>query len=292
MRIAFLMGTGRCGSTVVHEVLARHPAFGFLSNIEDNLGGLNRLGCWNNLLYRAPIAIPTRKGGVRFAPSEGYRIIGREVSPIYVNSCRDLVAEDVTPWMRDRFQRFFSERAVAQRRELFLHKYTGWPRLLFFNEIFPDARFIHIVRDGRAVANSWLQMPWWNGYLGPESWLWGPLSATYRSEWEREGRSFVALAGIAWKLLMDAARAAEPALPADRYLILRFEDFTSDPCASFQLVLDFLDLPMTPQFLKIVEGYRFSSSRHSAYRRDLSQQQVTILERILDSHLARYGYGE
>ncbi|MEY2426226.1 MAG: hypothetical protein QOI61_1798, partial [Actinomycetota bacterium] len=33
----FVLGTGRCGSTLVHELLARHHDVGFLSNIEDRL---------------------------------------------------------------------------------------------------------------------------------------------------------------------------------------------------------------------------------------------------------------
>ncbi|RMD65104.1 hypothetical protein D6833_03435, partial [Candidatus Parcubacteria bacterium] len=80
--LVFVIGTGRCGSTLVHEVLARHEEFGFVSNIEDNFPAVNRLGRWNNRLYRSLLGLQTRKGGLRFAPSEAYRIITREVSPI------------------------------------------------------------------------------------------------------------------------------------------------------------------------------------------------------------------
>ena len=31
----FVLGSGRCGSTLVQEVLARHPAMAFVSNIDD-----------------------------------------------------------------------------------------------------------------------------------------------------------------------------------------------------------------------------------------------------------------
>ena len=34
---AFVLGTGRCGSTLVHELVARHPDVGFLSNLEDRV---------------------------------------------------------------------------------------------------------------------------------------------------------------------------------------------------------------------------------------------------------------
>lgn len=153
MKLVFIVGSGRCGSTLIHEIISRHEAFGFVSNIEDNFAALNKMGKWNGYLYRTPIGNFTTKGKLRFAPSEAYQIISREVSPIYANSCRDLLASDATPWLEKRFRRFFEERAQAQGRPFFLHKYTGWSRLGFFSSIFPDAKFIHIVRDGRAVAN-------------------------------------------------------------------------------------------------------------------------------------------
>jgi hypothetical protein len=42
--LGFVIGTGRCGSTLVQEVLARHPQVGFVSNLEDKLPTLNLLG--------------------------------------------------------------------------------------------------------------------------------------------------------------------------------------------------------------------------------------------------------
>jgi len=50
--LGFVIGTGRCGSTLVQEVLARHPEVGFVSNLEDKLPGLDLCGRWNNLLLR------------------------------------------------------------------------------------------------------------------------------------------------------------------------------------------------------------------------------------------------
>ena len=187
---AFVLGTGRCGSTLVHEVLARHPAVGFLSNVEDRLPLPPIAGRWNNEIFRAVPAALTRKGRLRFAPSEGYRALGRSVSPVLAAPLRDLRAQDVTPWLEQRTRRFFTGRAEAQGRPVFLHKFTGWPRAGFLGRVFPEARFVHVVRDGRAVANSFLQMPWWRGYEGPDAWGWGPLPPpTPKSGTPPDGRS-------------------------------------------------------------------------------------------------------
>lgn len=289
-RYAFVLGTGRCGSTLVHEVLARHPAMGFLSNLEDRLPLPAAAGRWNNTLYRRVPARFTQKGRLRFAPSEGYRALDRAVSPILSTPQRDLRAEDVTPWLERRTRRFFEERADAQGRPVFLHKFTGWPRSGFLGRIFPEGRFVHVVRDGRAVANSFLQMPWWRGYAGPDAWGWGPLPEAYAAEWAASERSFALLAGIEWKLLIDAFEDAKAALAPDRWLELRYEDFVAAPREHAAAILSFLDLEWDPVFEQGFSRYVFETGRTDAFRADLGMRDVAALNDSLAGHLARYGY--
>ena len=290
LRIVFVLGTGRCGSTLVQEALARHPEAGFLSNAEDRsrLGSLARR--WNNPVYRAAPPGLTRKGRPRFAPSEGYRVLDREVSPILSRPWRDLTAADVTPWLASRTRRFFEERARTQGRPVFLHKFTGWPRAGFLAKVFPEAKFIHVVRDGRAVANSWLQMDWWEGFNGPDHWQWGPLPEAYRNEWEASGYSFPILAGVLWKLLVDAHDAASAALPPDRWLEVRYEDVIADPSAAFASMVGFSGLPSGPGFDRELQRLTFDSGRKDAFRNDLGPEIVTALSRSLAKHLERRGY--
>jgi len=290
MSLVFVVGTGRCGSTLVHEVLAAHEALGFVSNVEDRLPHVNTLGRFNSTLYATPLGRFTAKGRPRFAPSEAYRLAAREVSPVYQDSCRDLTADDVTAWLEERFRAFFERRRRAQRKPLFLHKYTGWPRLGFFHRIFPEARFIHVVRDGRAVANSWLKMPWWCGYRGPENWRWGPLPEPYRREWERGGRAFHLLAAIAWKILMEAFERAEAQLPEERCLRLRFEDIVAAPEERFTEMLAFCGLGWSPALARRLAQTSLRRDTPAAYTRDLTPAQVADMERSLDPMLRRYGY--
>jgi hypothetical protein len=287
---AFVLGTGRCGSTLVHEIVARHPDIGFVSNIEDRLPLPASAGRWNAGLYRRVPDAFTTKGRLRFAPSEAYHALEREVSSAVVDPARDLLAEDVTPWLERRFRRFFELRARAQGRPVFLHKFTGWPRSGFVRRIFPEARFVHVVRDGRAVANSFLQMPWWDGYRGPSRWSWGPLPEDSARLWEESGRSFALLAGLEWKLLIEAFESARAAVPQDQWLELRYEDFVADPRSAIGSILDLLGLDWTPAFEEGFRRYRFTSDRTDAYRRDLGIHDVALLDASLAPVLERYGY--
>jgi hypothetical protein len=300
--LGFVIGTGRCGSTLVQEVLARHPEVGFVSNLEDKLAVLDLGGRWNNLLLRRaaprdPRLGPFRdrphlieRGRLRIAPSEGWQVLERQVSPILTAPHRDLLASDLTPWLAARLRRFFERRMAAQGRRVFLHHVTGWPRARLLQAAFPEARFIHVVRDGRAVANSWLQTSWWTGYQGPSRWYLGPLPGPYATEWEAADGSFVLLAGLGWKLLMDAFEAARVAIPPSQWLEIRYEDVLADPPGQVSAMLEFLGLGWTPAFEAGFARYRFATGRREAFRRDLDPDQLALLDQSLAGHLKAYQY--
>jgi len=69
-------------------------------------------------------------------------------------------------------------------------------------DLFPTARFIHMIRDGRDVALSYLSVPW------------GPTTV--------------------WEADVSAGRAAGASLGDDRYLEVRYEDLVADPSGELQ----------------------------------------------------------
>jgi hypothetical protein len=289
----FVISNGRSGSTLVHELLARHPDVGFVSNLEDRLPGLPpAAGRFNNAVYRRVPPALTRKGRVRYAPSEAWRALARQVSPMLINPARDLVAADAIPWVVDRFQQFFAERARAQAKPVFLHKLTGWPRSGFIRAVFPDARFIHVVRDGRAVVASDLRVDWWRGWEGPNGLRAGSLPAAYLAEWEASERSFPVLAGLGWKVAMDAYAAARALVPAGQWLDLRFEDLLTDPPTRAKELLSFAGLPPHPAFDAALARTRFRTDRADAYRAVLGPAALAALEVSLAGHLRAWGYGQ
>jgi hypothetical protein len=289
-RFVFVLGTGRCGSSLVHEVLAQHEDVGFVSNLDDRLAIPAALGRWNGPLYRRlPLGL-TEKGRVRFAPSEGYRVLAREVSPVIASPVRDLVASDASPWLGSRFGRFFERRAAAQGRAVFLHKFTGWPRARFIDAALSETRFVHVIRDGRAVASSLLQMPWWRGYGGPSEWGWGALADEEQRAWESAGRSFPVLAALEWKRLMRAFAEAKAAITPERWIDVRYEDLLRDPTGITKELTEFVGLSWTTGFEVRFGRYRFQSSKAESFRHDLHQSDVSAMEDVLGSHLQELGY--
>jgi Sulfotransferase family len=300
--LVFFIGTGRCGSTPIVEVVSRHRDVGFISNVDDKLSYLDMAGRWNSTLFRFspprdPKLRPFRdrgalieRGRFRVAPSEGWSILDRQVSPIMSTPFRDLLAEDCTPWLKHRLTGFFERRMEVQKRSTLVHHLTGWPRAGLLHAAFPEARFVEIVRDGRAVANSWLEMGWWHGYGGPGAWHLGPLPATYAEEWEESGRSFVTLAAIGWKILLDAFDTARSLMPPSQWLRVRYEDVVADPRAQVGEILDFSGLQWTDEFERAFAAYPFEVSRVDGFRRDLDPASVELLEHSLGTRLEALGY--
>lgn len=290
-RFVFLLSHGRSGSSLVQELLARHPDVGFVSNVEDRFPHLPaRVGRHNNAMFRRVPQRLTQKGRLRYAPSEGYRLLGQRVSPVLVASCRDLLASDADPWLATRFRRLFADRARAQGKPVFVHKFTGWPRSGFIGAALPDVRFVHIVRDPRDAVASELKTSWWNGWLGPTGLNFGVLSAAYAELWDKSGRSFPVLAGLHWKMVMDAVEAARARVPGNRWLDVRFEDLLADPQTQFKKVTEFAALPDDPRFRAALSATTFEPGRVEAYKQDLDPSSVAAMESCLARELSCWGY--
>ena len=301
LTLLFIIGTGRCGSTMVQEVLARHPDVGFVSNVDTRFPRLKSKGRWNNTLYQLTPQKYTQRdrrrllgqgeaGETHFGPSEGYRILEREVSPIISARYRDLTADDLTPWLERRLHRFFEARIAAQKKSVFLHKFTGWPRASFLHKAFPQARFLHVVRDGRAVANSLVQRRWWLGYSGPPNWGFGPLSEADEQLWEKSGRDFIVLAGLEWKLLMDAFDSARATIADDLWMQVRYEDFVGAPRENVEKVLSFAGLVWSNEFEEKFDQFAFTKAKKDRHHKDLTEDQIGWLDKVLNDSLQELGY--
>ncbi|WP_299033109.1 sulfotransferase [uncultured Pseudokineococcus sp.] len=301
-RLAVVTGTGRSGTTLVTEVVARHPATGFVSGVDDKLWRLGSRGRWNSRLYRAGAPRPSsmralseatallERGRMGVRPSEAYALFDRHVMPGFSAPCRDLLAEDLTPHVRRRLVAFVEERRRAQGAEVLLQHLTGWPRTGLLREALPELRTVNVVRDGRAVASSWLQMGWWDGRRGPDRWIYGPLPPELHEAWDRSGRDFAVLAALGWRMLLDAAERARALTPPGQWLDVRYEDLLADPRAVVGEVLHFLGLPWTPAFEAGLQRHRLEGGRREAFRDELTAAQLAAVEQVLAEPLARWGY--
>ncbi len=280
-----IVGTGRCGSTVFHRQLAKHPHVMWLA------GFFNRYPtrpAWNR---RAVTAMGNpmlrRLLGRKIQPGECYRFWDKYAYG-FSEPCRDLVHTDLT--LRVKHQvRAVMESMLTSRRNRLLLKVTGWPRVGYLNEMFEDARFIHLVRDGRAVASSLLHVSFWGGWHGPQGWRAGLLSPEDQAIWERHDRSFVALAGLEWRIQMRAMDAARRSVDGNRFLEIKYETYCAQPLETTRRVLQFADLPNSQEFERQLAATPIKNA-NERWREGLTEAQQCILDEILREDLVRYGY--
>jgi len=246
----FIIGTGRSGTTLLFRLLANHPDLAW--------------PCIGHTPLPEPYDLWTKAGFHCFS-----------------RPCRDLRGIDAVPEQnRMEIQQSFAHFCEQANRTRFLTKYTGWPRLEFVRRIFPDARFIHLMRDGRAVAWSLMQQPWWHGWQGPTQWRWGQLSPEDQQIWEESDRSFYVLAGLQWKLLMHSIMASSALHPV---LHLKYERLVASPEIVLSEICRFAELPTKKLGVELLK-----SANHKWRSIDTSEQ--VAFNKHLGPVLCHYGY--
>ena len=280
-----VIGTGRSGSTALHHLLCRHPHITWLSGLCNRFP---RKPHYNRRLMQA-LDVPVLGWLLkrRLRPSESY-LFWQEYARGFQRPFRDLVADDVTH-REKRIVRQAMEQCLGPSRPRLLLKITGWPRIGYLAEVFPDAKFLHLVRDGRAVANSMLAVSFWDGWHGPGRWRWDHLDDEQQTVWENSGRSFVALAGLEWVMMQSAVEKARQPLPDSQFLQVRYEDYCAAPVETMREVAQFAELEWTAGFERDVQRHPARSTNFK-WREDLTENQQRLLEEIERPYLEKYGY--
>jgi hypothetical protein len=284
-RPIFIIGTGRCGSTLMHRMFTHHPNVAYLSGcckLRPDLPGLN--GLVMRLIDMPVFGSFVRR---RFQPAEHWGFWEHYING-FSAPFRDLRSDDVRLNEKKRIIPVL-ERMLTKKRSRMLIKFVGWPRTSFLAEIFPDALFIHLYRDGRAVANSYLNVGFWGGWGGPQQWRWGALASNLQDEWCRYDKSFVVLAAIQWKILMDSIEEAKKSLSSGQFMDVRYEHFVADPLEAFKEILSFCGLEYPDEFRATLRRFEVEN-RNDKWRKDLTTRQQAMLEDCVRDHLVRYGY--
>ncbi len=283
-RPIFITGLGRSGTTLIHTMLSTHPQVTWLSLLCGKFPGRPYLNRWLMSGIDAPILNIYLKR--RFRPLENYAFWDFYFAG-FSHPSRDLVASDVSVRASRSLRKVASELLTLKRNRLLI-KITGLPRISFLHAIFPDAKFVHVTRDGRAVANSRLNASFWKGWQGLNIWG-GQMPEHYRQEWEQHRRSFVALAGIEWKTHMDQLEAVKREFQNIDICQVRYECFCANPIGELKRIADHCELAWDPKFETATRAF-YVKNENGKWKTDLTDEQRAILEEVLGPYLVKYGY--
>ncbi len=158
------------------------------------------------------------------------------------------------------------------------HTPTNFRRVRGLLRLFPAARFIHLVRDGRAVAASLLPLDW------------GPNNALHAAEF--------------WMARCALGLAAELDLGTDRVLRVRYEDILQEPESSLRRITSFIGLDYEPEMASAnaskptryherqhhLVGQAPVPSRAAGWQQVLSRREVEMFEAETGDFLETLGY--
>jgi hypothetical protein len=160
----------------------------------------------------------------------------------------DVSEEDLLGLLSDgeplRYERFVAQifdMYAARREKPFAgDKTPGYVRRIEqIHELWPRARFVHIVRDPRDVCLSMLE------------WRSGERTAGQFGTWAIDP---VISTALYWRYSLAAGREAGESLGPDLYREVRYEDQVSSPECELERICKFLDLPYAHEMARFHEG--------------------------------------
>ena len=192
-------------------------------------------------------------------------------------------------------------------------------RLPFVFKVFPDARFVHVFRDGRGVVSSCQRMVtqrrpesrwflprllgtpvWeWPAFV-PRAWrtlgqrltgrpmsIWGPLPPGWR-EWVRNDSKHVLLARQ-WRGTIEPVLEFRQSVPRTQWLDVCYEELVCSPVQAAEQIMDFAELSNSDE---VSEYFRVRSDpgRSGAWRDELQADVLDDLRPVLQDTLLKLGY--
>jgi len=169
-------------------------------------------------------------------------------------------------------------------------------RVPFIKSIFPEAKIIHIVRDGRDVSCSLK-----TGLCGK---TWAHVKPPNWREIEKNYEGVIRCAH-AWKSVMEIASRD---LDGYDHLQIKYEDLVNDPLATAEKVFEYLGVGMTEKVAKFseriqnkMEGSYVSSNQRRWYTTDhsvrigrwkenMTEDEQISVEEIIRHMLDHFGY--
>jgi hypothetical protein len=214
----FIVGVGRSGTTLVRAILDSHPevAIPGESHFIPRMAARERAyQAREGFLVESFLADVLRDPRFRRWGLPGDQ----------VRECLRLTPPDDLPAAIRRLYELYAEHRgkgrYGDKTPAYVHHVATLDRL------FPEARFVHVIRDGRDVALSVLDHPSMSGPL--------PKLA------------------VAWRRGVEKGRRAGRRLGHDRYLEIRYERLVEQPEQVARSLCEFIGLGFHPQMLRYHE---------------------------------------
>lgn len=237
--------------------------------------------------------------------------------------------EHATPWVKKWIRRKFLEFQESHAGKRVIEKSpTNVFRVLFVREVFPEAKIIHIYRDGRAVLRSQIeQYDNFQSYTLTKSgtiariremlgvvpfWQWPAYAPrffeglTRRYIKRKQGVSWFGVRYPGWRAdrprmtrtqmiakqwvtSVESALRDLETLPSGSWLPLKYEEVVSDPEKWFTRICEFSGIETNREYLETVKAKVHTQSL-GKWKQELAPEVVAEAMGVMEPLLRRLGY--
>lgn len=267
------VGCGRSGTTLLRNIFDAHPD----------------LAVTHEAHFVGPMA--TRR--TRYETPDGfnleYFIADLFKNPNFVrqglteDNLREVLAVSSPTGFSEAVRGVFAAYASAQGKTFYGDKTPGTvSHIALIGSLFPEVKFVHVIRDGRAVALSYLDRPEW----GPQT---------------------MGEAAHHWKSRIARGREGGAVVGSERYVEVKYEDFLERPEDLTRELCQFLGLEFSDSMLRYHEvAHEFIAGTKDPeafknlarpvtkslrnWREEISESDLELFESIAGGLLESLGY--
>lgn len=273
----FILGANRSGTTLLRLMLNAHPRIGIPEELTyfHSMYGEVPLHPW-----RAPSVTAERYEAIVRTYTTHAHSLHPELDP---EALTQSILEAGPPNFREPYRQILSAWARHHGKARWGEKTPG---NVFFvdvlHEMFPDAQFLHVVRDPRAGVASMQKVSFF--------------------------AEDVVFNALVRRKYASSCAAFQEQIPPEQWMTIRYEDLVRTPESTLQAVLGFLGEDYTPQLLhyhQSADRYMrddaadsfnrqatrpISTASLDKWRSQLSDDEIAVVEAISREEMTRYGY--
>ena len=261
-KIFFIVGVQRSGTTLLQSLLSKHPGI----SMEERAIAFRIITCFNNLYDLLPFNVAHNKEAfLKWLIENDEK--GRLAALIDTQNLADYQT------IQELIQQSIYKKIAEEETIIWGDKSPNAQHYIKDLKLFiPEAKFLHIIRDGRANAYSMSKRSYQNLRLSAQHWVDGNIFGLVNQD----------------------------ILGMDNYKILRYEDLLTNPEKELKEVCDFLEIPFNKKMLDLsnntlqeekqyVKSY-FDTSKINAWQEQLSKKSIEQVETIQGPLLKKSGY--
>ena len=293
----FIVGHWRSGTTHLHNLMSQDPRFAWLTTGQTVLPS-NMLGAATQLIYQIlRQRLPEKRSfdNVRLrvdAPQEEEIALGNLSQLSYFNCyyyprrfqknfAKSVLMQDVTDAERTEFSRGYQTLAARLsflngERQLLFKNPASTARLLLLKELFPEAKFIHIVRDPYVVFSSSLQR------LNPM------LNAFAWQSWDHLDLESIVI--DCYRMLMQQYLEQASQIPAGDLVETSYEALVAAPHDELARICAALQMPDYDDARVHIDRYLQSVGNYQLNEHSLTPQQIQRIETEWRFAIDHWGY--